>query len=260
MGAAPELTATTLAGDPDAPVLLVLPSLGGTVEDWRRSAVLLGERFHVVGIDLPGHGASAAASKPFGLADLADAVVRIAAGFGPRPVGIAGTSLGGAVVQELALRRGPGNDDASTVSGPVVVVCSAPRMGTPESWAERAAAVRRDGTASLVGSLADRWFSVAFRQSSPVEVARVLAGVAAVDDESYALCCEALGAWDVTDRLAELAVPLLAIRGADDPVAPEEAMLPLLNQPLVSAVVLAETRHQAAVERPAQVAAAILTV
>jgi len=259
--AAPELTATPLAGGSESPVLLVLTSLGGTVEDWRHAAALLGERFQVVGVDLPGHGLSPAAASSFEVSDLADAVELIGAGFAPRPVGIAGTSLGGAVVQELALRARRAVDDSRVdggIAGPVAVVCSAPRMGTPDSWAERAAAVRREGTASLVGALAERWFSPAFRESDPLEVERVLAGVAAADDESYALCCEALGRWDVTSRLEGLTVPMLAVRGADDPVAPEEAMQPLLAQPRVSVVVLPGARHQAAVERPVEVAGAIL--
>src|SRR5690606_40464357 len=43
----------------------------------------------------------------------------------------------------------------------------------------------------------------------------------AADDESYARCCEALAQHDVRARLAEIAVPTLAIWGEYDTVSPE---------------------------------------
>ena len=39
--------------------------------------------------------------------------------------------------------------------------------------------------------------------------------------ESYAQTCEALAAFDVTDRLSEIGTPVLAVAGSDDPDSPE---------------------------------------
>jgi len=41
------------------------------------------------------------------------------------------------------------------------------------------------------------------------------------DDESYALVCEALAAFDVRDDLGAISVPLLVLVGADDVVVSE---------------------------------------
>ena len=48
--------------------------------------------------------------------------------------------------------------------------------------------------------------------------------LADADDESYALCCEALSSFDARDRLKRLTVPQLAISGRDDPVATTSAV------------------------------------
>src|SRR5262245_44113221 len=57
----PDLAFTRLAGEPGRGDLLVVgPSLGTSVDVlWQAAADLLGERFEVVGWDLPGHGRSA---------------------------------------------------------------------------------------------------------------------------------------------------------------------------------------------------------
>jgi 3-oxoadipate enol-lactonase len=245
------LRATPLAGDDVAVPLIVLPSLGGSHEDWRAAARRLSERWRVVAVDLPGHGASPVATGPFTVVDLAQGVLDIVDALDADDFGLVGASFGGAVVQELALARPEG----LVFTG---VVCSGPRMGDPASWQERAATVRRHGTGSLVSTLAERWFSPKFAKAHPGEVGRVLAGVAATDDESYALCCEALGAWDATDRIAGLEVPVVAVRGEHDPVVPPEVMRPLLAAPGVVERVIPGVRHQAAIEAPNAVAGALL--
>lgn len=247
----PALTATPLAGEDSAPPLFVLPSLGGSHEDWRAAAELLAGRWRVIGIDLPGHGASAATAEPFTIGDLAREVLHVADGFGAARLAVAGVSLGGAIVQELALTA-PERLDF------VAVMCSSPRIGDPESWHERAATVRRHGTGYLVGDLTERWFTAEFVTADAETVGRVLAGVAATDDESYALCCEALGGWDATSRMPLLRVPVLAVRGEFDPVATAAAMRPLLAAPGVRETVIRGVRHQAAIQAPAAVAAALL--
>jgi pimeloyl-ACP methyl ester carboxylesterase len=92
-----ELTATTLAGGPGRPLLLVGHSLGTSGETlWGACAARLGDRFHVVGWDLPGHGRSAPAAVSFGVAGLARAVLDLVERIRPgEPWVYAGASIGG---------------------------------------------------------------------------------------------------------------------------------------------------------------------
>jgi len=77
---APTLSTTAFTDGPadGRPLLLLGPSLGTSTEAlWRSCAERLREDFHVVGWDLPGHGASAPATS-FDIPALASALLAVA--------------------------------------------------------------------------------------------------------------------------------------------------------------------------------------
>jgi pimeloyl-ACP methyl ester carboxylesterase len=240
-----DLTFTQLSGDrtgADAErVLVVGPSLGTGVADlWSRCAALLPASWQVVGWDLPGHGAGAPATTPFAIEELAAAVRDRATGIAAgRPVSYAGVSFGGAVGFAIAVE--PGSFDA------VVTLAAAPRIGTPEAWRERAAYVRTAGTAAMVEGSAARWFAPGFLDRDPATGSGLLLALQHVDDESYALACEALAAFDVSERVSFAPVPLLVAGGEHDVVVPPDQV----------AVVVPGVAHQPTVEDPAATAALI---
>lgn len=222
-------------------VLVVGPSLGtGVAELWSRCAALFPQTWQVVGWDLPGHGAGAPATDAFTVEELAGAVRDRATGIAAgRPVAYAGVSFGGAVGFAIAVEPGP--FDA------VVTLAAAPKMGTGEAWHERAAYIRKAGTAAMVESSAARWFAPGFLDRDPVTGGGLLLALQHLDDESYALACEALAAFDVRDRVAFAPVPLLVAGGEHDVVVtPEEVE-----------VVIPGVAHQPTVEDPAATAALI---
>ncbi|MET7400010.1 alpha/beta fold hydrolase [Dactylosporangium sp. NPDC005572] len=234
------IAATRLGGSGER-LLVVGPSLGTSVEAlWERTAALLGD-VEVIGWDLPGHGRSPAATAPFTVADLAGAVAEQGSRAGGRPVWYAGVSIGGAVGFQLAARPTP-------FAG-VVAIAAAPRIGTAGAWHERAALVRRSGTAALVPGAAGRWFAPGFAGREPAVAASLLRGLAGVDAESYALACEALAAFDLRGGAA--VVPLAVLPGEFDVVVPPSAVAAL------HPAVLAGCGHLPPVERPAETAAAI---
>src|SRR5688572_755903 len=202
-----DLVLTRLAGTGDEPALLLVgPSLGTDVDTlWGAVARRLGG-VEVVGWDLPGHGRSPAATGSFSVADLADVVrtrgAELAAG---RPTTYAGVSVGGAVGFLLAADPGPVTR--------VATLASAPRLGEPSSWAERAERVRWVGTPALVEGSAGRWFAPGFLERDPATGNDLLQRLCEVDDEGYALTCEALAAYDAGPLLAEVRVPLLVVAG-----------------------------------------------
>jgi 3-oxoadipate enol-lactonase/4-carboxymuconolactone decarboxylase len=242
----PTLTGTPLGGH--GPRLLVGPALGTSAATlWARCATELAEQFEVIGWDLPGHGASAPATGPFTIAELAYAVQALA---GDRPFFCAGDSIGGAVTLQLLLDH--------RVAG-AALVCTGAKIGTPESWQERAALVRAEGTKAVVATAAQTWFGPGFTDREPTVAGALLDHLAGTDDASYAWACEALAAFDVTARVEDARSPLVAIGGGYDTRTPVDGLREIVDRvPDGRLTVLDPVGHLAPAEAPAATAALIV--
>ncbi len=166
----------------------------------------------MVGWDLPGHGDSPPASD-FDVDALAAAVLGVADDLGAGTFHYAGDSLGGCVGLALLLAA-PDRITSATV------VCTGARIGEPAMWRERAAAVRAGGTAVLLASAPGRWFGLGFTDRAPRVAEALLDALRTADDESYAAACDALAAFDLRSRLAEISAPVLAVAGEFDVPTP----------------------------------------
>lgn len=246
---APSLAFTAPAGPAGAPLLVLGPSLGTSTILWENAVPQLASRFRVTAWDLPGHGASSPASAPFTVADLADAV---ADAVSEDAFLYAGVSLGGATGLELLLRH-PNRVRAAAI------LASGARLGTSEGWHERAAKVRAESTSSIIIPSAQRWFAPDSVAREPELSGRLLHALQAADDESYALCCEALARYDVRDRLGRIVAPVLALWGEHDAVAPQEK-----SEQVAAGVQrgrlgrIADAAHLPPAEQPAATAEALL--
>nr|WP_300683616.1 4-carboxymuconolactone decarboxylase [Nocardioides sp.] len=255
----PHLSGVELAGSADLPLLVVGPSLGtGVATLWGPVAERLGNVFHVVGWNLPGH-AGAAVGDPFTMADLAAGVRRFVAGVREaratqRPAAaaeryvVAGDSVGGAVALQLLL-------DAPDETAAGALVCTGAKIGEAEGWVERAAGVRASGTPSMVAGSAQRWFAPGFLEREPVLGTALLTDLQHADAEGYAQVCEALAAFDVRARLAEVTQPVVAVSGSDDvptPVASGAQIADGVRDGRLE--VLDDVAHLAPAEAPGRVA------
>lgn len=211
----PNIRFTEPVGPAGAPLVVLGPSLGTSTVLWETVTPLLTPRFRVTAWDLPGHGASPAATDEFTVADLADAVADGASALGATRILYAGVSLGGATGLELVIRH-PDLIEAAAI------IASGAQLGNPAAWHERAATVRAQSTSVLVSASAGRWFAPGSVEREPVIAGRLLHALQDADDESYARCCEALAAYDVRDQLRGVTVPVLALWGEHDQVAPEQ--------------------------------------
>lgn len=237
-----------------APSLLVLlPSLGTTTELWDGVAGRLASTAdapRILRVDLPGHGASPAAREQFTIGELAEAVLRLVDDVGGGAFHVAGDSLGGAVALELAIVA-PGRVRS------LGMFCSGAAIGTPDGWADRAAQVRASGTASVVAGSAQRWFAPGYLDEHPDGPGgHALKTLIDVDDESYALCCEALAAFDRRDALDAVRAPALIVAGSHDQVTTPALMAELAaGLPDARFVELAHAGHLVPLEDPAETAA-----
>ncbi|MFD5710736.1 3-oxoadipate enol-lactonase [Streptomyces pharetrae] len=234
-------------GAPSAPPLLLGPSLGTSCALWDAVAPELSAAHRVIRWDLPGHGGSAAGLITAGasVGDLADLVLALADALGAQRFAYAGVSLGGAVGLHLALHH------PERVSS-LAVICSSAHFNGAGPWEERAALVRREGLADLAESANARWFTPGFT------VPRLVRDHRDADPESYAACCDALAAFDLRDRLAEISVPTLLIAGREDPATPPAHLREIADAvPGAALVEIPGASHLAPAERPEAVLSAL---
>ncbi|WP_461075185.1 alpha/beta fold hydrolase [Streptomyces deserti] len=207
-----------LTGRPEAPLLVLGPSLGTSMTVWGPHLHALADTFHVLRFDLPGHGGSPADllrdPEPGGttVEDLAALVLDLVDHHGHHRFHYAGISLGGAIGAHLAVHH-PGR--VASLS----LVCSSAHFGAPEPWRQRAALVRLKGTAPLLATSPDRWFADPRTATTPRGRA-LLKGLADADPAGYAACCDALAAYDIRPGLARIKAPTLVIGGAHDLATP----------------------------------------
>lgn len=247
-------TQRAATGEADGPVLVLGNSLGTDHTMWKAAVTeleTLRPGVRVLTWDLPGHGASPAATGPLSIADLADAVLAVVgAEFGETASFVyAGDSVSGQVGFELASR----NLERLRV---VVPVCSAPRIGTPDTWADRAELVRSQGLAPLVESTRERWFGPGFAEAHPEIAEPMLETLRGVDPESYAFICEALAHFDAWAALPGTLTRVHVVLGdADQAVPVDQAATVADKAGNADVTVIPGVGHQAPVEAPQQVAA-----
>lgn len=202
-------------GPSDAPVLVLGPSLGTDTGLFDAQVAAFGDRMQIVRYDLRGHGASEGVPGPCTMADLAADVLALLDRLGVERFSYAGVSIGGAIGQQLALTV-PERLER------LAIIASAAQFADPASWPARGQQVREEGTGFLVPSRTGTWFTAEWADRSPGEAKRLLDMLRATPPEGYATCCEAIGAFDVRDRLGEITAPTLTIAGAEDPATPPE--------------------------------------
>lgn len=233
-----------LSGPADAPVLVLSSSLGTTLEMWDPQLPTLAERFRVLRYDHRGHGKSAVPPGPYTVAELGGDVLTLIDELGIERFSWCGLSLGGMVGMWVAASQ-PGRVDR------LVLCCTSALLGPREMWVDRAASVRRDGTAAQVDGALGRWFTPGFRERDPETVARYAAMLTGVPDEGYAACCEAVAAMDLTAELPAIRARTLVVAGADDPATPpEHARRIAAGIPGARVEVVPDASHFATIERP----------
>jgi 3-oxoadipate enol-lactonase len=203
----------TFAGPQDAGVVVLSNSLGTTLAMWEPQAAALARDHRVLRYDLRGHGRSPVPEAPYSIADLGSDLLALLDRNGIARASLFGVSLGGMVSMWVAAHA-PERVDR-------LILCSTSAvMGPPESWTERAALVRREGTAAVADAVVARWFTPAFAAAQPDVVARIRGQLAATPAEGYAGCCEAIREMDQRPDLPAIAAPTLVIAAEGDPSTP----------------------------------------
>lgn len=200
-------------GAQGGPAVVFANSLGTDLRLWDALLPYLPQEFCYVRFDLRGHGLSESPEGPYSMADLAGDAAGLIGALDLGPVVFVGLSIGGMIGQTLAANR-------PDLVRALVLSNTAARMGDPEMWQTRIAAIREGGLASMEEPILDRWFGPAFRNTA--EAALWGAMLTRTPVEGYLGCCAAIAAADLTASTRALRLPVLTIAGSDDGASPPE--------------------------------------
>lgn len=231
-------------GRADRPWLTFDNSLGTDLSMWDRQIEALGEHFHILRYDRRGHGLSRTPQGAYTIDDLGQDVLGLMDRLGIRQSHFCGLSIGGLVGQWLAL-------NAPQRLQRLVLCSTAARIGTGESWRARIAQVQEHGMDSIVEGTVSRWFNEAFVAARPGLVQHTLDNLCKVRVEGYTGCCEALIGADFRNALGRIAMPVLALAGAQDPVTPPDDLKHLAEGVADGRYAEISGRHLCNLESPA---------
>jgi pimeloyl-ACP methyl ester carboxylesterase len=177
--------------------------------------------FRVIRIDNRGTGWSRCAPAPFSIGDMADDARDVLLACGADRAAVLGTSMGGMVAQELALRH-PGCVERLILVGTVPPTPARVESGYPypilalhsmlvrgESLSEPTGILARsaaDGFADAHPDLIDELVSQMARRATPRALALMQA--------------RAIGSWHGPGRLTRVSVPTTVVQGAEDRLVP----------------------------------------
>ena len=239
------------SGPAEAPLLVLVNSLGTDLRVWDALLPRLGDRFRLLRYDKRGHGLSDVTPGPYAMQQLAGDLARLLDAQGERAALICGLSIGGMIAQALAAAR------PDLVRG-LVLMDTAHKIGTPEMWGERIAAIRAGGIASIADAILVRWFSPAFHQERQAELAGWRNMLTRTPLEGYVACCAAIRDADLTEAARGIAVPTLCMVGDHDGSTPPEVVAELAGLvPGAKLATIAGAGHLPCVEQPDATGAAM---
>lgn len=239
-------------GPRDAPLLVMVNSLGTDLRVWDALLPWLSNRFQIIRYDKRGHGLSDATPGPHTMNQLADDLARLLDSRQAKHVIVCGLSIGGMIAQVLASTR------PDLVRG-LVLMDTAHKIGTPEMWGERIDAIRAGGIGSIADAILTRWFSPDFHAHRVAELCGWRNMLTRTPVEGYLGCCAAIRDADLTGAARALAVPTLCMVGDLDGSTPPALVAELAGLvPGARLVTITGAGHLPCVEQPEAVAAAML--
>jgi 3-oxoadipate enol-lactonase len=231
-----------LDGEPGKPWLMFSNSLGTSLRMWQAQTEFLRGGFRILRYDTRGHGGSQSGAAT--LAQLGQDVLALLDALDIERTHFCGLSMGGAIAQWLGIH-------APQRLNKLVIANSAPRIGTPQGWLDRAAQVRASGLDAVADGAAGRWFTPTYAEREPLRVAALVEGLRSGSAEGYAACCHALAGADLRGQLSAIAAPTLLIAGAHDPVTTVADAAAMLEQIPRAAMVTLEASHISNIEAEA---------
>ena len=199
---------------PGAPALLLINSLGTSLEMWDDQLDELQERFEVMRFDVRGHGKSSTGTRSeLTMEQLARDALAVLDACGIARAHLCGLSLGGMTAMYMA-QHSP--DRVLKV----IALNTSAYMPPREAWHARIETVTGQGMAAVTETVIRRWFTPEFMAAEPHRVERIRQMLLATQPLGYAACCSAIRDMDLRDAIRSINATTLVIGGSKDPATP----------------------------------------
>ena len=237
-----------LTEDENAPVLILINSLGTDFRIWLPLLDELTEEWSILLYDKRGHGLSGVGALPCSIDDHADDLIGLARHVGIRRAVICGLSVGGLIAQ-AAYRKKP------EMVRKIVLSDTAHKVGTAEGWAQRIATVEAAGIEPIADDILKLWFTKHFHERRKADLAGYRNMLIRQDRAGYAATCAAIRDADFTAFVSEIRVPVLCIVGDQDGSTPPDVVRATADMiPNARFEVIEHCGHIPCVEQPAAMA------
>jgi 3-oxoadipate enol-lactonase len=237
------------------PTVVLVHGLGGSAAQWGGVAALLAPSCRVVMPELRGHGQSDKPPGPYAMKQFVDDLGAFCDALKIQRAVVVGASMSGALVLQLAAERPSLVQGVVPLGGfGVQTAVGKERMGA------RAAAVEAQGMSpAVVDAILAGALGATTHATRPALVGLQRALMAQNDPRAYAAATRAVVEIDVQSLLPRVKCPTLLLFGAEEKVAPWTAQAALRTSiPHAQIRAIPEAGHLAFVERPAEVAAALM--
>ena len=204
-------TRYVLSNEGGGPWLTLIHHLSGDLSVWDQIAGYFRNDYTVLRYDLPGHGESAAPQEPLSIERLSDDLAELLQKLGAPSTHVVGLSVGGMIAQQFAIDHAEKVDTLTVVGAPSFTTAN-----MKPDFDERAANVRRHGTASIVDETVRSVLTEGFRHAHPEVVEQVGDMVARTSVEGFAKLAEAIRDFDVRGATSQIVTPTLVIAGDQD--------------------------------------------
>ncbi|MDE3105726.1 MAG: 3-oxoadipate enol-lactonase [Acidobacteriota bacterium] len=241
----------TCSGPEGATPLLLLHSLGSSLEMWRKVVPALAEHYRVLCLDSRGHGGSSVPEGPYTLQQLGADAIALLDALQVQRAHVCGLSLGGLMAMWLALHH-PLRVDR------LILANTASRIGSDEVWQARMQQVQQQGMEEIARVTPERWFTPAYRQAHADEMEQIRSMVASTAPQGYLGCCAVLRGSDLTAQLSKIEHASLVVAGSVDPATPPEQLRALWKALPQARYLELEASHLSAWECSEQFADAVL--
>ena len=198
-----------LAGPPNAAALVLSNSLGTNFGMWDAQMPELHKHFRVLRYDTRGHGQSEVTPGPYSFEQLGRDVLALADSVDMDKFSFCGLSMGGVTGMWLGINAGNRLRNLALCS-------TAAKIGNPDTWNARIAAVRKGGMNSIAAATMERWFTAPFREREPQALERIKQMVENTNPEGFIANCEALRDVDFRENITKIRAPTLVISGTHD--------------------------------------------